>query len=471
MTQGMKYSNSEKQLKDAVRDVLKKHKMVKPGSGILLGVSGGPDSIAMLHIMHSLSWDEDFRIAVAHLDHGLRPESEEEAEFVKETAAGLGSVCYVKRVDVRGLAVKEGMSVEEAGRTARYSFLESVRSETGCRVIGTAHHRDDEIETFLLRLFRGSSLQGLGGIPRVRGRIIRPLIGTDRAAITAFLRDGGIPYRTDPTNLDSDTDRNFVRNRILPVIRERFPDFAGPLSRTMDLIRKENLFLDELCDELFNKVVTEEERGLCINAADLCAAPEPLATRTVLRALYEVSGPRTRWTRNHVESVLETAGSANPSGKLNLPGGLVVRREYDRLRLIADPALDPQPAEIEVHGPGTIEIPWAGIRFTFKVIDIESVPVAYPAGRHTVWFDAEEQAFPLKVRSRRPGDRFSPWGMEGSRKLKKELMESKVPVDRRANLALLVKGEEIIWIAGIRRSRFGAVGSGTRRVLEVSMDT
>ncbi len=240
---------------EVVKNTIRKCRMIPEGSGVVVGVSGGPDSVALLTILAELSSPLGFRLVVAHVDHGLRVESPEDARFVQETADRPGVEVFVHSADVRTVATAEGISVEEAGRRVRYGFFEHVLVETGARVIATAHHRDDVVETFLLRVFRGSSLTGLSGIPPVRGNIVRPLIEASREQILAFLAEREIPYRTDPTNLDDLTDRNFVRNRIIPTIRERFPDFAKPIARTVDLVAKEQAFLDVLAAELYDQTV------------------------------------------------------------------------------------------------------------------------------------------------------------------------------------------------------------------------
>ncbi len=199
--------------------------------------------MALLHVLHMLSQDWGFRIIAGHLDHGLRPDAVADAEFVQDMTEGLGIRSVVERVNVREEAASHGISVEEAGRRARYSFFERVRSEFGAGAIATAHHRDDALETFFLRVLRGSSHTGLQGIPAKRGHIIRPLIKARRTEILVFLQERHLPFRIDQTNLEVDTDRNFIRNRLFPVVEERFPGFRAPLGRSMELIEQEDAFL------------------------------------------------------------------------------------------------------------------------------------------------------------------------------------------------------------------------------------
>jgi tRNA(Ile)-lysidine synthase len=311
---------------------------------------------------------------------------------------------------------------------------------------------------------------GLRGIPPVRGRIVRPLIGISRHEVLGFLEDEAIPYMVDPTNLGTETDRNFIRNRLFPVVRERFPNFEKPLERTMELVREEEDFLDGEAAARYSALVSSIDNGLEIDGAQLADAPKVLAARVILTSLYELSGPETRWTRTHLESILRILHSGNPSARLDLPAGITLVREYGRIRLTKGGAEEFSSSfEISVDGPGTVEIPDTGMMIRFQVSPQRALRPGDLDGRTTVLFDAEDVPFPLILRSPRPGDRFSPWGMQGTRKLKDLLIDLKVPLRLRRRTPLLVKGDCILWITGIRRSREAPVREATKRVLEVTL--
>lgn len=469
--ESMARSTAKERLFRTVRSTLRKYAMVNRGDGVIVAVSGGPDSVALLHVLNELKAEGSFWIVAAHLDHRLRPESAEDREWVRRMSRDLGVPVQTLGVDVRGLAAKEGVSIEEAGRLARYAFFEQTRARFGARLIATGHHRDDEMETFFLRTLRGSSLVGLRGISPVRGRIIRPLIAATRADILRFLTEQSILYRVDSTNLDAETDRNFVRNRLFPVIRERFAHFGAPMGRTLQLVAEEEDYLEQQAERLYNAAVSPVEIGVVLDIPELNAAPPVLAARVVLAALYAVSGPEVRWSRTHVDAILNLLRSDNPSAKLHLPGGLSLVREYRRMYLGNRPLEASPPGwEISVFGPGTVEIPDADMALSFRIIiDRSEVPL-FLDGRKTVLFDAEAVPFPITIRSPRPGDRFRPWGMEGSRRLKKVLIDLKIPAAKRHGVPLVVKGDAILWIPGIRRSREAPVRmEETTRVLEVSV--
>lgn len=444
--------------------------MIGPGKGVVVGVSGGPDSVALMHLLNALKSEMDFWVVAAHMDHRLREDSGKDAAFVRDIGEKMGVRVEVRTEDVRQIAATEGISLEEAGRRGRYRFFEEIRTSTGAEVIATAHHMDDELETFFLRIFRGSSLQGLTGIAPVRGRIIRPLIQTERADIIRFLETESIPYRVDPTNLQSDTDRNFVRNRIFPVISERFPHFKNPLKRTLVTLEEEERFLDAQARKLYSEAVSPGEDGLVLDVERLKQAPRVLVARVVLRALYNFSGPEVRWNRSHVHALIKTLYSSNPSARLDLAGRVTTEREYGRVRISGPRNEKTQGiSEITVHGPGKVEVPPAGMTLNFRLLEDQGGLPENLDGEARAFFDADEAAFPLTLRGFRPGDRFRPWGLRGSRKLKKVFIDMKVPACLRRTIPLLVKGEEILWVPGIRRGQGAPVLPGTRRVLEVSL--
>lgn len=456
---------------DRVRRTMIRHHMISPHTSLVVGVSGGPDSVALLHLLERLQAEFAFSLEACHLDHQLRAESTEEARFVADVCRKLAVGLTVKQVEVRALATKRKISIEEAGRDARYAFFEDVRRSAGAEVIATAHHRDDSLETFLLRVFRGSSLAGLGGIPPVRERIVRPLIDSTRAEILDFLHQEQIPYMTDPTNLKLDADRNFIRNRLLPVIAEHFPHFRSPLGRTVDLIGQDEDFLRRQSDALYSRTVREVTDGLRLDTEQLSAAAVAISSRVIIRALYALSGPRTRWSRRHVDAIIGIVKGTNPSARLDLPGKIYARREYDQLHLVTGPTDEKLfPFRYVVECPGTIEVPESDITLRFCLYPNLPERIADLDDRSRAIFDAHRVSFPIVVRSPAPGDRFRPWGMEGTRKLKEFLIDAKVPLRLRERTPLLVSNDEILWVVGHRRGSFAPVRKSTVQVLEISVE-
>lgn len=461
---------TEQRLIASVRATITAHGMIHRGDGVVVAVSGGPDSVALLTVLDRLKPVMDFWMIVAHVDHKLRPDSREDADFVRELGDRLGVRVEVKEVDVREAAAAQDVSIEEAGRRVRYEFFEEVRTRTKADTIATAHQMDDRLETFFLRLFRGTTLTGLGGIPAVRGRLIRPLIESSKQEILQFLHEEKISYRVDQSNLEVNTDRNFIRNSLFPLIADRFASFHKPLLRTMEMVRQEEELLSELASELYSGAVRANSKQLILDAKVLRAARPILGARAIVRALYALSGPEQRWTQVHVDTVMKVIQGDNPSARVNLPGGIVLFREYDRIRLLMDrPEAAPSCRAVVVTGPSEIEIPSVGMILRFRILEPSKEDRFVSAPSHVAYFDADAVGFPFELRPARPGERFRPWGSSGTRKVKKILIDHKVPVRLRRKLPLLIKEGEILWIPGIRRGRGAAVGPSTRRVLEVSI--
>jgi tRNA(Ile)-lysidine synthase len=462
----MKPAQMGNNLLSNIRKTIEDYGMIAPGTGVVVGVSGGPDSTALLHILNLLKGDLGFTITAAHLDHGLRPESDLDAQFVAEMAKGLGIEFELRSVDVRNLAKSLNISIEEAGRRARYDFLDEVRKKFGADIVATGHHRDDEVETFFLRIFRGSSIKGLRGIPPVRGRIIRPLINCGRSEIIDFLEKEGIAYRIDETNFSTDTDRNFIRNQVMPLVRRRFPNFGMPLKRTMELIKVEDDFLEEETLKIYSAAVHDQGESLAVNISALRGVPGVLIARVFLRALQEFFGVEIRWRQAHLESISWLVRSNNPSSMLDLPEGIKLVKEYDRIVISRHKEIElSQPEITRISGPGKISMSKSGGTIELNVLPREQNLQIERNSPGKVFFDADLISFPLILRSPRPGDRFRPWGPGGTRKLKKVLIDLKIPRLKRQQLQLLLKDDEILWIPGIRRGSAAPITEDTKSVL------
>lgn len=455
---------------ESVKAAIAEHRMIERGSTVVVGVSGGPDSVALMNVLNSLASELDFKVVVVHMDHALREDSSADADFTAAAAAHLGLQCRIKRVNVKVIAADRSVSVEEAGRVARYEFFAEVAAEFDASKIATAHHLDDEIETFFLRLFRGSSIQGMQGIRPVYDRVIRPFIRTTRVQILDFLHMSGIEYRSDPTNLETNIDRNFIRGRVLPCIRERFPNYGKPLERTMELIRQEDRFIAQIAERVCEDTVTVDKLALSLNLTRLRKANPVIVSRVILSALHKMLGPQVRLGRVHVRSVEKLLYSEKPSGFVVLPGGLKVRRSYDQMLISLEPQEKLEHAyQTQITGPGIYQLPPSPTKIRIQLSSRGILDPKSADGKRRAFFDADSAAFPMTLRNTVPGDRLNLWGMEGSRKVKKIFIDLKVPREQRKLIPLLVKDSEILWIAGVRRGSGAGVTDSTREVVEVEI--
>lgn len=304
------------------------------GQAVVLGLSGGADSVALLDALVSLVGRRGFRVVAAHLDHGLRPGSAGDAASCRSLCERLGVPLHTAVADVSARARRERGGLEQAARRERYTFLRRVREETGAVAIAVAHTRDDQAETLLMRLLRGAGATGLGGMrPRV-GHVVRPLLGVSREEVLAHLRDRGLEWREDPTNTDLRYLRNRIRHELLPYLEARFnPALREGLARTAGLLADEAVHLRGEADALLERIARTEGANVVLDSSALAAAPPPVARVAVRQALRRTGG-LARVRAVHVERILALARSKDPAGRrLPLPGGREVRYRQGELCL------------------------------------------------------------------------------------------------------------------------------------------
>jgi tRNA(Ile)-lysidine synthase len=304
------------------------------GQSLVVGLSGGADSVALLDALVVLARRRDLQPVAAHLDHRLRPDSAEDEAFCRDLSARLEVPFHAGVADVAARARRDGGGLEQAARRERYAFLRRVRVETGARAIAVAHTRDDQAETLLLRLLRGAGATGLSGMrPRV-GRLLRPLLRVSRDEVVAHLRERGLAWRDDPTNADPRHLRNRVRHELLPYLEARFnPALRAGLARTAGLLADEAAFLEKEAERLLDRAARAEAGGLVLDARALAEAPPAVARVAVRQALRETGGLG-RVRAVHVERILALARAGSPSPRrLPLPGGREVRYGHGELHV------------------------------------------------------------------------------------------------------------------------------------------
>jgi tRNA(Ile)-lysidine synthase len=307
------------------------------GEVVLLALSGGADSVALLDALCLLRRPRGFQVAAAHLDHRLRPGSGDDAAFCRALCERLDVLLHVGEADVAARVRREGGGLEQAARRERYGFLRRVQRETGAVAIAVAHTRDDQAETLLLHLLRGSGATGLGGMrPRV-GPVVRPLLGLSRREVVAHLRERGLAWRDDPTNADPALLRNRVRHELLPYLEARFnPRLRGGLARTARLLAEEAAYLRARADALLDRIARPDGDALVLERSGLARAPAAVA-RVAIRQALSRAGGLSGVRAVHVERILALAGTAT-AGQLPLPGGREVRYRRGVLRVEARPA-------------------------------------------------------------------------------------------------------------------------------------
>ena len=449
----------------SVLGAIRRQNPAPSGARVLVALSGGGDSVALLLIMRALHAQGDVVLAgAAHLNHRLRgAESDADEAFCRALAERLSVPFVSDGVDVAALARSEKRSIEDAARRARYAFLERAADALEADVIATGHTRDDQAETFLLRILRGAGTRGLAAIrPRI-GRVVRPLLDVSREELRALLEKEGEPFREDATNADVRIARNRVRHEVIPLLRARFSGgVVDALAREAELARRDEDFLRRQAIDLARTIVlSANDSELRIAAAPLAEAHPALSSRVAQAVLEKLSNGRAIGFE-HVERFLELAARTADSA-LALPG-------QDAIRIGREIVLRPRKAGLKGEGTtgahGTIFPVVNSFAFSLSIPgEVQSGPWAIAAselGRASngVWptwvgrgnevgIAAGVLALPLAVRSRRPGDRFRPLGAPGKRKLQDFLVDRKVPRADRDALPLVVDAlGRIVWVPG-----------------------
>ncbi|MHB0913199.1 MAG: tRNA lysidine(34) synthetase TilS [Armatimonadota bacterium] len=447
---------------------VERFEMLSRGDSVLCAVSGGPDSVAMLHALNSL--DLGISLSVAHLNHGIRPDSDADAEYVRALAERLGLPFFTEKVDVPRLRRTLRLSEEEAARMARYDFLERAADEAGASRIAVGHTADDQVETVILNLLRGTGVDGLAGMPPVRGRIVRPLILARRSEVAEYVAAHELSPRTDISNLDTTYTRNRVRHTVLPLLRAEFnPEVDGAILRLSELARDDSAYLKEEAEEFLSEaVVSRTEKTLILNIALLPVQPAVL--RRVLRlAAGAVRGGLANLGFGHVEELLRLLETGRDF-RYDLPGAFVERAGRE-LRLHTErPASIPIEYCRELALPGRTEVPEIGSAIEAEVSDERVEPVR-PAGSPEAVLDAGAVSGKLIVRNWRPGDRVHPLGLVGTKKVQDIFVDAKIPREGRALVPIIEDGDKILWVAGLVVSEEAKVTESTREFLVLRVCT
>jgi tRNA(Ile)-lysidine synthase len=454
----------EKMVEAAIRT----HRMLDPEDGVVVAVSGGPDSMALLHALWHLRELLSIRLVVAHLNHQLRGRaSDEDAEFVARFAASLDLPCIVETADVYGYCRDHRCSVETGAREVRYAFLERVARAHRAEKIATGHTADDQAETILMRLIRGSGLSGLSGIRPVReGRIIRPLLHVTRDQVMAYLVALRLPVRVDATNTETNVLRNRIRHHLLPLLQGYNPEIHTALCRLGEVLRAESAYLDEEVEKRYGKVVIEAgARSMRVDASAWGRIPLSLQRRMIRRMAEQAGGDPERLTYEHIERVRGLMEAGRTGQLMKLPGALLVERR--RTSVLVRHGV-PAPFHHPVPVPGEIAVPETGFRLITQLLAPEEAPL--PGSPSCAFFDADAVEDPLAVRSRQPGDRMAPAGMAGTKSLKALFNEWDIPRLERDSVPILTSGARILWVIGRRLSRWGGISDRTRRVLMVRVE-
>ena len=493
-------------MKDRIYEKIKKyitvHGMIMPDDCVVAGVSGGADSVCMLHLLWRLQKEIPFRLSVVHVDHGLRAEAGEDAAFV-ETLCGQWDIpFFLRKVDMPGYAAKYKVSTEEAGRILRYRAFDEVLRQIQGEIegkIAVAHNAEDRAETMLFHMFRGSGLKGLGSIRPVRDSVIRPLLTVNRAEIEEYLDACGLVYREDVTNGEDTYARNRIRHHILPYAQQEICcEAVSHMGELADILAETEDYLERETRRLYDRYVKEKADGesiseqeklaaeLAINLEGLAAEDGVMIKRVLLYALERIMPHRKDIGACHIRSILELM-EKDGSKELFLPHGFKACKEYQVLFLKRtdtgkeDTSLGngvfTVPKILLPDIPVDVNVPDIN-GFTFILREADSLPemsVFYrkkqniPENRYTKWFDYDKITTSLLLRTRREGDYLTIDDALHTQSVKRYMVNEKIPKMKRSSMYMLADGNHILWIPGYRISTHYKVGENTKRILEVRL--
>ena len=493
-----------------VKNFIEKYGMIKEGSLIVAGVSGGADSVCLLHMLYRLTKEISFRLVVVHVDHGVRPDAAEDAAYVEGLCKERGIFFLLKKVDMNGYAKAHGMSCEEAGRALRYeAFAEAVKKQgqgfSDCR-IAVAHNANDRAETMLFHLFRGSGVKGLCSIQPVRDSVIRPLLCLERSEIEDYLAKWRVDYCLDSTNEEDGYTRNRIRHHVLSYAEQEICSgavfhmcgLADILSETERYLEGQAARLYEICvEEIFEKkqkaavysVSPEGTEGqaqrkdgpwcLSVQNAYLASEDSVIRDRVLLQCMERITPHRKDITARHMTALRELLEKEG-SKELSLPCGVKAYKEYDRLFIYREEDWNgfPEKERVEadevyaVRPPAELSVPGEGI-YVFTLLERENVfsekQQNIPQNRYTKWFDYDKITTTLLLRTRRQGDYLTIDDALHTKSVKQYMINEKIPRMQRDSMHILADGAHILWVPGYRISTRYRVDESTRRILQVRL--
>ncbi len=430
---------------------------IMPSRSVLVALSGGADSVALLHIMHKLSGEYGFCVYAAHVNHGLRgDDATRDMEFARELCRSLGIECFIHCADVRAYADEWGVSEEMAGRRVRYEFFSQVMEKYNIEFCATAHHKNDNAETILMNLLRGSATAGLSGIPYRRDGFIRPLLGVTRAQIEEYCNANNLLFVIDATNLDTVYTRNKIRNILIPQLEREFnPSLVTTLTANAEIIRRDEEFLDTVAQAEYTRLVSDEggSNGVSADVEKLTALHSAIALRVIRKMIDNVCG-----VSDVSGAVFDAVYSLSEKGQTgsvcHVAKGTVARLEYGRLFIGDMPEACPDFSYTVKIGESRF-IPELGYTVSAEYADIRKGKGEF--------FSLPEGVSELTITNRRQGDRFVPWGMTGQKSLKSFMIDNKIPQAMRSRIGIMRVGGEIAWVIGYRRdNRFAFKEKGIK---------
>lgn len=452
---------------DLVRSTIRtavREQLIESDDKILLGISGGIDSATLLFVLLEIRKKIGFSLGLAHVNHMLRgKESERDEQFVQKLAEELRLPFNLQRVNIKNIALKRGLSIQHAGREARYDFFNEIAKEQGYSKIAIAHNLDDQIETFLLRAIKGTGLRGLTAIPIKRDAIIRPFLYTLRSDIVKYAREQKIPFVEDSSNNKIVYERNYLRKEVLPVMEKLNPHFKEKIFFLLrDLSDINNLF-EEKSKLFLKKQQRDKEGDVSFDIKNLRKIDNETKFRVISDAVGSLE-PTFVPLREHHRLINKILSSPEPNLVADLPHGIKVKKTYGRLFFTKKPLPLPVEKTFALTMGKNILKP---LMFEFHLSAARKKPASYSKNRNVAFFD-HDKLDKLTIRTFRNGDTFMPLGMKGKMKLKDFFISSKIPREKRRTIPLLLSNNDIVWVVGYRMDERFKITEQTQKVLKAT---
>ena len=493
-------------IEQRVLHFIREHHLVSSQSCLLVAVSGGPDSVCLLHILVKLKEELGIRLHVAHLNHQLRgAESKADARYVSNLARRLGIPTTIEQRDVKAHQKDKHLSLEEAAREVRYAFLAQVAEAIGASQTAAGHTMDDHIETILMHLVRGTGTRGLRGLqPHTEWQssggsltIIRPLLPVSREETAGYCHHHQLRPRIDASNLSLSPLRNRIRHQLLPLLKSYNPQVTEALLRTASIAGDDLAFMDKEGSQLWAEIAQRQENTIILDKKRLLELPSALKRHLLRMSIERLLGNVKDIEMRHIEEIMDAL--TKPAGKkLSLPGGLIFSVEYNSYLIGQDPsALSPFPTlggELPLKLPGKTLLPGWNIEATIIEPSIlkgksegalapseTTTPLPLIKGKgikgigltdndFTAYFDRDKTGDKLVVRSRQRGDRFQPLGMSQPKKLNEFMIDAKIPQAWRGRTPVVCSPQHILWVVGWRIDERAKITEDTKRVLRLEFE-
>jgi tRNA(Ile)-lysidine synthase len=449
--------------------------LIASGDKVLVGVSGGVDSITLLHLLHRFSLIQNYSLIVAHINHMARgKDSDADASFVESVAENLKLPFYLQKIDVGVERLKLKTSFQDAARIIRYQFFEETLQSVGGNRIALGHTADDQIETILINIVRGAGLKGLAGIPQVRDCIIRPFWGFYRKDLENYLEENNISFREDSSNSDKKYLRNRIRHELIPHLETYNPSIKKCLQEMSGIVREEDSLLSQTTRDIFQqKLGKYNEKNITWNIEDFQSYPIALRKRLAREIFCHITGDMLAITAHHVQQIINLFNAPKAGKVLNIPRGVTVTCSYDSVLFskITDGICENELQVTQIAIPGTTELLEGPISRVKTQIIVGTLGVSSLKNERQAFLDLERTGLGIQARFFRAGDRFCPLGMTGTKKLKSFFIDQKVPQSMRSHIPILTNADDdIIWVYGQRISHHYRVTNLTKKVLFIEGD-